>query len=332
MFLSRREFLLIASGGMLSSAKKSSKVIMTIDGPVNADQLGISLIHEHLLVDFIGADKINDNRWSRQEVVKKVLPYLQELKQFHVKTFFDCTPAYLGRDVILLKMIADKTGLQIVTNTGYYGAGDNKYLPAHANTESAEQLAKRWINEFEKGIGDSGVKPGFIKIGVGAGPLSALHKKLVVAAAITRRATGLAICSHTGPAIPALDEIELLQQNGVDARGFVWVHAQAEQDKNNHKKAAGAGAWISLDGIGWGDFENYTDSIEKLQQANLLHRVLISHDAGWYKPGEPDGGTFCGYTNIFTQLIPLLKNKGFTETDIEQLLIKNPIEAFAIPG
>ncbi len=330
MFISRKKFLLIAAGALLTSAKKSSKIIMTIDGPVNADQLGITLIHEHLLVDFIGADKINDSRWSRQEVVKKVLPYLQELKQYQVKTFFDCTPAYLGRDVILLKMIADISGLQIVTNTGYYGAGDNKYLPSHTTTESAEQLAKRWIKEFEKGIGDSAVKPGFIKIGVGPGPLSALHKKLVVAAAITHRATGLTICSHTGTAIPALEEIELLQQNGVDARAFVWVHAQAEQDKSNHRKAADNGAWISLDGIGWGDFGNYADSIEKLQQAKLLHRVLISHDAGWYKPGEPEGGKFTGYTNIFTQLLPLLKNKGFTQTDIEQLLIKNPAEAFAI--
>jgi len=332
MFLSRREFLLIAGGALLSGQKKSSSVIMTINGPVSADQLGITLIHEHLLVDFIGADKINDSRWNRQEVVKKVLPYLQELKQHHVKTFFDCTPAYLGRDVNLLKMIADKSGLQIITNTGYYGAGDNKYLPSHAHQDTAEQLAKIWIKEFEKGIGVSGVKPGFIKIGVGSGPLSALHKKLVVAAAITHLATGLTICSHTGPAIPALEEIELLQQNGVDARAFVWVHAQAEQDKSNHKKAAENGAWISLDGIGWGDGDNYADSIEKLKQANLLHRVLISHDAGWYKPGEPEGGKFTGYTNIFTQLLPLLKNKGFTETDIEQLLVKNPAEAFAISG
>jgi phosphotriesterase-related protein len=62
----------------------------------------------------------------------------------------------------------------------------------------------------------------------------------------------------------------------------------------------------------------------------LLNKVLISHDAGWYKPGEKDGGNFTGYTNIFTVLIPLLKEKGFTDSDILQLLVKNPQEAFAI--
>ncbi len=332
MLLSRRQFLLVSAGGLLSIAEKTSPVIMTIYGSVKADQLGMSLIHEHFLVDFIGADKINYNRWNRQEVLKKVLPYLQEVAQYNVKAIFDCTPAYLGRDVELLKMLSDKSGLHIVTNTGYYGAVDNKYLPSHAFNESAEQLAKRWIYEFEKGIEGSGVKPGFIKIGVNSGALSPLHQKLVTAAAITHHATGLTICSHTGIALTAFEELEILQQNNVSADAFVWVHAQAEEDKSNHIKAAQNGTFVSLDGIGWGDFENYADSIEKLKNSNLLHRVLISHDAGWYKPGEPDGGTFTGYTNIFTKLIPLLKNKGFTDSDVEQLLIQNPAKAFAIPG
>ena len=330
MLLSRRDFLLIAAGGILTAAKKSSPVIMTINGPINADELGRTLIHEHFLVDFIGAGKINYDRWNREDVLKKVLPYLQELKQYNIKTIFDCTPAYLGRDVVLLKMLADKSGLQLVTNTGYYGAIDNKHLPAHALIESAEQLAARWIKEFEKGIEGTDVKPGFIKIGVNPGPLSPLHQKLVIAAAITNRATGLTICSHTGGAVPAFQQIEILQRNGVKPEAFVWVHAQNEKDKAKHKSAAEHGAYISLDGVGWGGIDNYADSIQKLKQANLLHKVLISHDAGWYKPAEPDGGKFTPYTNIFTQLIPALEKEGFTDDDFKRLLVINPAEAFAI--
>ena len=62
----------------------------------------------------------------------------------------------------------------------------------------------------------------------------------------------------------------------------------------------------------------------------MLNKVLISHDAGWYKPQEKNGGSFTGYINIFTELIPLLKKKGFTDNDMQQLLVKNPAEAFAI--
>lgn len=325
----RRQFLQLAAGAaVLPACAGSARSVMTINGKIPVSELGTCLIHEHFLVDFIGADKTSYSRWNRNDVVQKVLPYLLEAKNYGVKTIFDCTPAYLGRDVELLKMLSDKSGLQLVTNTGYYGAVDNKYLPSHAFTETAEQLAERWIQEFEKGIEGTTIRPGFMKISVNPVGLSDLHKKLVIAAAITHKATGLTVCSHTGPALPAMQEIKLLKENGVDPAEFVWVHAQAETDKNYHIKAAEMGAWISLDGIGWGDFENYADSLLRLKQAGLLNRVLISHDAGWYKPEKPDDA-FTGYTNIFTKLFPLLKQKGFGKEDFDLLLVKNPAEAFA---
>lgn len=330
MPLSRREFLLCTAGGLYATACKTpAPFLMSVNGPVTQVETGKTLIHEHFLVDFIGADKINYNRWNRNDVVKKILPYLEEVKTYGVKTIFDCTPAYLGRDIELLKILADKSGLQIVTNTGYYGAVDNKYLPGHAFKETAEQLAERWTREFVKGIEGSNIKPGFIKISVNPGPLSALHKKLVKAAAITHLATGLTICSHTGPALAAMEQIELLKENHVDPAAFVWVHAQAEKDKGFYQKAASMKSWVSLDGIGWGDYENYADSVIRLKEAGFLHRILISHDAGWYKPEEP-GADFTGYTGIFTKLFPLLKNKGFNDDDFTQLLVKNPWNAFSI--
>jgi phosphotriesterase-related protein len=296
--------------------------------PVHA--LGKTLIHEHILVDFIGADKISYDRWDREQVEKKVLPYLLEAKQAGVKSLFDCTPAFLGRDVVLLKRLSKKTGLHIITNTGYYGALNNKYLPVWVKEETDKQLAGRWIKEFKQGIENSDVYPGFIKISVDTGKLSPLHQKLVRAAAITHLETGLTICSHTGKSPAAFEQLDLLKTMGVKADAFVWVHAQAEADKSLHIKAARRGAWVSLDGIGWGDYENYADSIARLKKEHLLHRVLISHDAGWYKPQEPDGGKFTGFTNIFTQLVPLLDKSGFTKADYEQLLIKNPASAFAL--
>src|SRR5688572_28849049 len=133
MQLSRRNFLLLTASGFLTNAcKKPVPIVMSVNGPLKADQLGKTLIHEHFLVDFIGADKIDYRRWNRDEVVKKVLPYLLEAKKYGVKTILDCTPAFLGRDVILQKKLADESGLQILTNTGFYGAVGNKYLPQQA--------------------------------------------------------------------------------------------------------------------------------------------------------------------------------------------------------
>ncbi|GAB3170872.1 aryldialkylphosphatase [Telluribacter humicola] len=290
----------------------------------------MTLIHEHFLVDFIGADNFSMDRWNREEVVKKVLPYLMEVKAKGVKSILECTPVFLGRDVQLLKMLAEQSGLQILTNTGYYGASDNKYLPPWTQTESAEQLAARWIRESFNGIGYTGIKPGFIKIGVNSGPLSKLHRKLITAAALTHLEAGLTICSHTGPAQTAFEEIEILKKQGVHPSAFVWVHAQSESDKSTYSKAAQQGAWISLDGIGAGNHEQYAEWIKTMKDKGHLNRVLISHDAGWYRPGEPNGGDFVGFTGIFDKLFPLLQKEGFTDTDFEQLLVRNPAEAFTI--
>lgn len=330
MLFSRREFL-SASAGLLFLPRKKSPYIQTIVGPIAPAEMGKTLIHEHFLVDFIGADKISSTRWNRERVVEKVLPHLTNAAKDGVKTIFDCTPAFLGRDVELLKLLTSKSGVQLVTNTGYYGAVNNQYLPSWAFTESAEQLAKRWINEFKQGIDQSGVKPGFIKIGVDATqPLSELHRKLVRAAALTHLKTGLTICSHTGASAAAFEQLDILRSEGVDPSAFVWVHAQNEQDALKLVTGAQRGCWISLDGLGWGDFDAYADKIGLLKDEGLLHRVLISHDAGWYKPGEEDGGEFTGYRNIFKELLPRLYDRKFTQTQVDDVLIRNPAEAMTI--
>lgn len=325
--LSRRQFLLTASIAPLLQKREQ---IITVNGAVRPSQMGKTLIHEHMLVDFIGADKISFDRWNREEVVKVVLPYLLEVKKQGIKTILDCTPAFLGRDVLLLRLLAQKSGLQILTNTGYYGAVDNKYLPTWAFTETAEELTDRWTAEFEKGIDGTDVKPGFIKIGVNPGHLSELHRKLIRAAGLTHLRTGLTICSHTGPAVAAFEELEELQRVGVHPSAFVWVHAQNESNKNLYTKVAQMGTWVSLDGIGWGDWENYAVWIDLMKSNKLMHRVLISHDAGWYKPDEVNGGNFVGFTAIFEKLFPILSQKGFNQKDADQLLIFNPAEAFKI--
>ena len=302
--------------------------VHTVNGPLPLTAMGKTLIHEHILVDFIGADKIDPKRWDRSAVVNKAVPFIRAAQLMGIRTIFDCTPAYLGRDPLLLKALADSTGIHILTNTGLYGASDNKYLPAYAFTETAEELSNRWIEEWDHGIEGTGIRPGFIKIGVNDGPLSPLHRKLVEAAGITHLATGLTICSHTGRAIAAFDEIKVLQKAGVDPSAFVWVHAQSEPDIAQLLKAARTGAWVSLDGISSNNIREYIPKLYTLKAGGVLSHVLISHDAGWYKPGEPDGGEFNGFTNICQELLPALTNNGFTQSELDTLLIINPATAF----
>lgn len=302
----------------------------TVTGPIAIDSMGLTLIHEHMLVDFIGADSINSDRWNRDLVTSKVLPYLMEVKKHGVRTILDCTPSYLAKDPLLLKSLSEKSGIQILTNTGFYGAVGGKYLPDFVQTESAEQLADRWIAEFEIGIEGTGIKPGFIKISVNeADTLSPNDQKLVKAAGITHKKTGLTIASHTGTWRTAVQEVRILQEMGVNPSEFVWVHAQNEPDFENYKVAGEMGVWISLDGIGWA-IDPYVNRLIFAKENGILGNVLISHDAGWYDPAKAGGGDFQPFTNIFEKLIPILNERGFTEEDWGLLLKENPKSAFSI--
>ena len=332
--------LFLVFGIIIITCKPISKdYIMTVNGPLSTDKIGLTLEHEHILVDFIGADSTGYERWNREFVVEKVLPYLIEAKEKGVNTFVDCTPSYLGRDPFLLSELSKKSGLNIITNTGYYGARNNLFIPRSFYSSDVFGIAEIWINEFENGIEDSGVKPGFIKIAVDpSDTLSPEHKKLITAAGLTHLKTGLSIASHTGPDKPAFEQIEILKEMGVNPSAFIWVHAQNGSPEGN-AAAAKMGVWISLDNIHKGSdikpgdpYSNdwYAERIVELKKQGLLHKVLISHDAGWYDPGKPEGGSFRGFTDIFDFLLPVLKAKGITETEINQILVRNPAEAFKI--
>lgn len=313
--------------------------VMTVNGMIPAASMGLTLEHEHVLVDFIGADSINSQRWDRQTVIKKALPFILGAKQKGVKTFIECTPGYLGRDPLLLKELSGLSGIHFITNTGNYGARDNMFIPAAILGNDAESIAEGWINEFRNGIDGTGIRPGFIKIGVNPDDsLSAEHIKLIKAAALTHLQTGLVIASHTGPENPAFEQIELLRKEGVDPSAFIWVHAQGGTAAGNIK-AAKEGAWISLDNVrsqhgsepgSHGSIDWYADRIDTLRKCGLLNKILISHDSGWFDPAKPEGGNFGGYTDIFDSLIPALKAKKFSDKELDQILIENPREAFKI--
>jgi phosphotriesterase-related protein len=318
---------LISSG----CAKKEEKgIIMTVKGIIQAGKIGVTLTHEHILVDFIGADSVNESRWNKSDVTIKALPCLKEIKRLGCQTFVDCTPAYLGRDVEILRRLSDSSGLNIITNTGYYGAYNNKYIPEFAFAETADQLAERWITEWQNGIGGTDIKPGFIKIAVDRDSLSEFHRKLITAAAKAHLKTGLTIASHTGPAVPAFQQLEILKKEGVSPKAFIWVHAMNEKDSSKIIEAARQGAWISFDNLNDKRVESFVRNIKILRDNNLLNKILLSHDAGWFDPAKENGGTFRGYTTIFERLIPALKAEKFTEKEINQLLVDNPAIAFAV--
>ena len=323
--LSRRDLLAGCAG--IVAQRPAAAAIQTVTGPLDPARLGLTLIHEHVLVDFIGAAQASPSRYDADAVFARVLPYLRQLKSLGGATLVECTPAHLGRDPRLLQRLATASGLTILTNTGYYGANQDKHLPPHAFTETAEQLAARWIGEHRDGIEGTGIRPALMKIGVDAGPLSAVDAKLVRAAAIAHRATGLPIAAHTGNGVAAIAELDILAAAAVPLSSFIWVHAQSEKDAALHRQAAARGAWVEFDGVAPASVGRHVELVVAMRQAGHLDRVLVSHDAGWYRVGEPDGGEFRAFDTLFTAFVPALKAAGLTQADVDRLLVDNPRRA-----
>lgn len=286
-------------------------------------------MHEHVLVDFIGAEQIRPGRYGADAVFAAALPHLQRIRTNGCDTLVECTPAYLGRDPALLKRLSEASGIQILTNTGYYGAARDRYVPRHAFSETAGRIAARWVREFERGIDGTSIKPAFMKIGVDEAPLSDIDRKLVDAAALAHRATGLTVASHTGSGAAALEQLDRLEAAGVPLHAFVWVHAQSERDPALHVRAAKRGAWVEFDGIAFASVPRHVELAQRMKDEGLLGSVLVSQDAGWYHVGEPGGGEFRPYDTLFTAFVPALRSAGFGDADIRQLLVDNPRRVLA---
>ncbi|GAA2758825.1 phosphotriesterase [Actinopolymorpha rutila] len=280
------------------------------------------LVHEHVLVDFGGV--ADPHVYDPDEVFAAAKPKLDEVYALGCRRLLECTPQGLGRDPVLLARLADATGVEIGTNTGVYGAADRVGVPSYVHELAAEQLARRFVDEHTHGIaGNPAARPVFVKTAVRDGALEELDRKLVRAAALTARETGLTVASHTTAGVAALEQLDIFADVGVSPDQFVWVHAQAEPDGDIHEQVARAGAWVEFDGLRPGDTQWQRACVERMAAAGLLGRTLVANDSGWYHAGEPGGGEFLGYTFVYDELLPALDESWW-----RTLLVDNPVAAF----
>ncbi|MCP5116207.1 MAG: phosphotriesterase, partial [bacterium] len=221
-------------------------------------------------------------------------------------------------------------GLKIITNTGYYGAAKDRYIPDHARRETADQLAARWVHEWRHGIDGSGIRPGFMKIGVDGGALSEIDAKLVRAAAMAHRDTGLTMAIHTGESADSVrGQLKILREEGVAPSAWIWVHAHKVEDPADLVRVAGEGGWVELDGVSAApaDIARHLELIGALRKAGHWNRVLLSHDGNSFRYG---GKPMKPYDGLFTHFIPAMKKAGYDDEQIRQVTVLNPREAFQV--
>lgn len=321
------KYLFLVSLALIANYLSAGQ-IMTVTGPLESSELGFALTHEHVMSMF-GEDPREPGKYDKATLNAQVLPYLERVKAMGCVTIMECTAEYFGRNVGLLSEISESSGLNILTNTGWYAAAGDRYVPDKAYDLTTDKIADLWIHEWKNGIQGTGIRPGFIKLGVDNGDFSEIDRKLVEAGAITHRQTGLTIAVHTRDNIKtAFSQLEILKAEGVHPSAWIWVHAQHVPDAAPLIKAAKMGAWISLDGIkAPGETQDHLlDLLNQMKKADLLDHVLLSHDGNSF----PSGKAIRPYHHLMETMIPALRASGWKEGEIELMTVKNPAKAFSI--
>ena len=309
--------------------------LQTVKGAVPIDSLGLMLPHEHLFVDLRGPFAPNYAEAEPEAVAHLIKPYLDAAEAAGVTAFVDCAPVGVGRNIAVLKHLADITPIHIVAPTGVYKEG---FIPTAWLDLSAEALAEHWTRDLTEGIDGTGIKAGFIKIAMNDDGPRPLEVRSLQAAAIASKASGAIIGSHTIGGRAARAEMDILEEAGQDLNRFIWIHAHSEPDVSVHLEAARRGAWVEFDTIGadkwFPEQDKLVDYTLNLMEAGYGGQILLSHDAGWYEVGSPgrvpkEEGVR-GYTALVERFIPALRARGVSEADIHLLTVTNPARAFAM--
>ncbi|OXS56311.1 hypothetical protein B1A99_21360 [Cohnella sp. CIP 111063] len=319
--------------GQVTMKEKDSKeeigsMLRTVTGMIGEEEAGRILEHEHVMVGFVEDGKLTPEDYDADEVVAEVEPYLLELKKAGCSTFVDCAPEFLGRDPYVLKRLSERTGVRIIANTGYY---KKPYLAPFVYREDERELAARWVREAERGIGDSGVYPGFIKIALNDGTaIDDTQQKILRAAMRASLDTGLPIQCHTIGDDVAAHAARLMEEAGFDRERFIWIHAQSSSDLTVPQRLAAQGMWISIDSILPGTYDKHAELLRRLIELGVGDRILLSQDTGWYTVGEERGGELKPYHRLFTDFFPFAAEQGLDAAWLERCVTRHAFEAMSL--
>ncbi|MCA1647110.1 MAG: phosphotriesterase-related protein [Chloroflexi bacterium] len=298
--------------------------VVSVLGPVPAEKLGVTLTHEHMILDLCRVTR------DASQILNEVPLAVKELGFFSAAggaSVVEVTNRGLGRDPLALAEIARLTGLNVIMGAGWYR---EPFYDRSIYERTTNEIADEIVRDVTVGVDAAGIRAGIIgEIGADLHYVSPAEERVLRAAARAHQHTGVTITTHGVRSPVGLAQLDILEDEGVDLRRVIIGHCDFYPHPDFHLAVARRGAFVQFDSIGRGFYEwdvsQRLDWVLRLIGQGFLQRILLSHDVCMKPHLHAYGGQ--GYDYVLTSFVPRLREAGLSPAQIHTLTVDNPRSA-----
>ena len=252
--------------------------VMTVRGPIDPDELGPTLMHEHLFIALYKGVAPDDYTpatdwclWDQELTIDKLdlardlkpirdnwilvdeKTAIEEAMEFRYHgggTIVEVTSIGLRRDPLAISRVSQATGLNVVMGAGWYR---KLYHPADMGRRTVEDMTAEIVRDVTVGVGGTAIRSGIIgEVGIEGNPIMENEVKSIRASGRASRATGAPVSFHRGGiGRERLQVIAVLGEEGTDMSRVVFGHSDfISGDLDLMLELLGHGVYIQFDLLG----------------------------------------------------------------------------------
>ncbi len=315
-------------------------MVETVKGPVDTGTLGTTLMHEHV---FVLNEEVRSNYpadWDEDARVDDAIIKLNALADRGCQTIVDPTVVGLGRDIRRISRVADGITLNIIAATGLYTYNDIPFYFRYRfpHGDGRDPMTDMFVSDITTGIAGTPVKAAFLKCAIDEPGLTPGVERVLRAVCRAHAQTGVPITVHTHPQSgTGRDVLAVLRQEGADLARVVLGHSGDSTDLDYLSELADAGCLLGMDRFGLDlitPFDQRVATVAAMCERGYADRMVLSHDASchidWF-PAEmiPQFAPAWHFEHLFDDVLPALRERGVTESQIQAMLVDNPRRYFS---
>ncbi|MCH2170095.1 phosphotriesterase-related protein [Myxococcota bacterium] len=312
-------------------------LVQTVTGAISVDDLGPTLMHEHVVTGMPGWNTDIAPGFTRTEMMQIAKDRVAEMQGVGIRAMVDPCPADLGRDIVFCAEVAQATGFTIVGATGLYneafGATPYWKMRQSVGGNLADEMAEVFIRELTVGVGDTDVRAGIIKVATGTGQVTKYEEAVLEAASKACIETSAPIITHTDDGVLGEEQQAIFAKHNVPPERVIIGHSCGTNDHEYHWRLVEGGTYVGFDRFGLeviNSDENRAQSMLRLIEKGASTRLLVSHDTVWCWLGKQFKAQENWTPSRFSRdIVPMLKAGGATDQHIDHILVENPRRYFS---